>query len=159
MSSRIPELPPCFEFILEHHEAHHQYLVGLKKLSFKKLPIQVFCLIWLLLISCYSTHILLDQVVSGEIQHHYKELSLLCMPSQSPAASHMPSDFCCREEDTLDEVELSEAEYEQKKRLLNLAKAHTAQLMGKMDQLPPHERQAFLQSQVASSAVHWPCRC
>ena len=43
---------------------------------------------------------------------------------------------------------MSRAEYEQKQRLMALAKAHTAQLMNKMDSLAPEERQAFLQSQV-----------
>ena len=57
-------------------------------------------------------------------------------------------DISRREEDTLDELEMSGAEYEQKQRLMALAKAHTAQLMNKMDSLPPEERQAFLQSQV-----------
>lgn len=48
----------------------------------------------------------------------------------------------------MDEAELPEAEYQQKRRLHDLAKAHTAQLMAKMDDLPPEERQAFLQTQV-----------
>lgn len=56
--------------------------------------------------------------------------------------------FPYREEDTLDEAEMTEAEYEQKQRLLELAKAHTAQMMSQMDALPPEQRQAFLQSQV-----------
>ena len=60
-----------------------------------------------------------------------------------------------REEDTLDEVEMSGAEYEQKQRLMALAKAHTAQLMNKMDSLAPKERQAFLQSQVQAPK----CNC
>ena len=59
-----------------------------------------------------------------------------------------------REEDTLDEVEMSGAEYEQKQRLMALAKAHTAQLMNKMDSLAPEERQAFLQSQVQTLKLY-----
>ena len=58
--------------------------------------------------------------------------------------------YTCSEEDTLDEAEMPEADYEQKKRLLDLAKAHTAQLMSKMDELPLEERQSFLQSQVGA---------
>ena len=43
---------------------------------------------------------------------------------------------------------MTPAEYEQKQRLLELAKAHTAELMAKMDELPPEQRQDFLRNQV-----------
>lgn len=56
--------------------------------------------------------------------------------------------FVTLEEDAMDEAELPQAEYEQKRRLHDLAKAHTAQLMAKMDELPPEERQKFLQTQL-----------
>ena len=66
-------------------------------------------------------------------------MSLDCWCTQSVA---------CREEDALDEAELPEAEYEQKQRLLDLAKAHTAQLMARLDELPLEQRQQFLMEQV-----------
>ena len=55
----------------------------------------------------------------------------------------------CREEDALDEAEMPASDYEQKQRLMEIAKAHTAQLMAKLDDLPADQRQAFLQDQVS----------
>lgn len=50
----------------------------------------------------------------------------------------------------MDEAELPEEEYAQKQRLMELARAHTAQLMAKLEELPEDQRQAFLQDQAGT---------
>ena len=59
-----------------------------------------------------------------------------------------------REEDAMDEAEMPTSDYEQKQRLMALARAHAAQLMDKMQALLPDERADFMQQQVLHAAIY-----